>query len=92
MISYKIFNDIEDENVFLRIYIGYYGKHIPLSRYSVKIAFTYDVLEKHPSLLAYVDSYLTIVGREFMRVLGIELENTNFVDTCSDIKKEILNK
>lgn len=92
MFSYKIFNDIEDENVFLRIYIGYYGKHIPLPRYSVKIAFTYDVLEKHPSLLAYVDSYLTIVGREFMRVLGIELENTNFVDTCSDIKKEILNK
>ena len=91
MFSYKIFNDIEDDNVFLRIFIGYYGQHIPLPRYSVKIAFTYDVLEKHPSLLAYVDSYLNIVGKEFMRVLDIELENTNFANVCLDIKKEILN-
>lgn len=91
MFRYEIFNDIED-NVFLRIYLSYYGRNIALPRYSIKIAFTYDVLKEQPSLEKYIDSYLNIVGKEFMRVLDIELENTNFVDACSNIKKEILNK
>jgi hypothetical protein len=91
MFRYEIFNSIED-NVFLRIYLSYYGQHIALPRYSIKIAFTYDVLKEQPSLEAYIDSYLNIVGKEFMRVLDIELENTNFANTCSNIKNRVLNK
>jgi hypothetical protein len=91
MFRYSISNPNED-NVFLRIYLGYYGKHIPLPRYSIKIAFTYDTLKIQPTLEAYIDTYLNIVGKEFMRVLDIELENTNFTETCIDIKKEILNR
>lgn len=91
MFRYEIFNSIED-NVFLRIYLSYYGQHIALPRYSIKIAFTYDVLKEQPSLEAYIDSYLNIVGKEFMRVLDIELEDTNFAEVRTDIKKEILSK
>jgi hypothetical protein len=91
MFRYNISNPNED-NVFLRIYIGYYGKHIPLPRYSIKIAFTYDTLKIQPTLEAYIDTYLNIVGKEFMRVLDIELENTNFAEVRADIKKEILNR
>jgi hypothetical protein len=91
MFRYSISNPNED-NVFLRIYLGYYGKNIPLPRYSIKIAFTYDTLKMQPTLEAYIDTYLNIVGKEFMRVLDIELENTNFTETCIDIKKEILNR
>jgi hypothetical protein len=91
MFRYKISNPNED-NVFLRIYIGYYGKNIPLPRYSIKIAFTYDTLKIQPTLEAYIDTYLNIVGKEFMRVLDIELEDTNFAEVRADIKKEILNR
>jgi hypothetical protein len=45
-----------------------------------------------PTLEAYIDTYLNIVGKEFMRVLDIELEDTNFAEVRADIKKEILNR
>ena len=90
MFRYSISN-INEDNVFLRIYLSYYGKHIALPRYSIKIAFTYDTLKAQPTLEAYIDTYLKVVGNEFMRVLDIELENTNFAEVCADIKKEILN-
>lgn len=91
MFRYNISN-VEEDNVFLRIYLSYYGKHIALPRYSIKIAFTYDTLKAQPTLEAYIDTYLKVVGNEFMRVLSIELEDTNFSEICSDIKKEILSK
>ena len=91
MFRYSISNPNED-NVFLTIYLGYYGKNIPLARYSVKIAFTYDTLKLQPTLEAYIDTYLNIVGNEFMRVLDIELKDTNFAEVRIDIKKELLSK